>query len=124
MTYVLDSSAIIKAMKFPELADKIGKIIGDASLITTSICKQELLSVKSDKDNFVMQNILDAMQILEHTSLAAEYGAAIYRELQKKGTLINEFDILIAGICKANNAHLITFDKDFAKIKELQVTVL
>jgi len=124
MTYILDSSAIIKAFKHTELAEKIAKITGDAPLITTSICKQELLSVKGEKDQFVIRNVLDNMLILEHTSEAAEHGAEIYHELRKKGTLINNFDILIAGICKANNAHLITFDKDFAKIKDLQVTVL
>ncbi len=124
MTYILDSSAIIKAFKYPELAEKIAKITGDAPLITTSICKQELLSVKSEKDQFVIRNVLENMLILEHTSEAAEHGAEIYHELRKKGALINEFDILIAGICKANNAHLITYDKDFAKIKDLQVTVL
>jgi predicted nucleic acid-binding protein len=124
MTYVLDSSAIIKALKYAELADKMSKIMGDSPLVTTSICKQELLSVKNDKEQFVIKQLLDTMHVLEHTSKAAECGAEIYHELRKKGTLINEFDILIAGICKANHAHLITFDKDFAKIKDLQVTVL
>ncbi|MEM3154558.1 MAG: type II toxin-antitoxin system VapC family toxin [Candidatus Woesearchaeota archaeon] len=123
MTYVLDTSAIIKALKHPELADKLVKIT-DAPLIMTSVCKQELLSVRSDKEQYIIKQMLDTMQILDHTSKAAECGAEIYKELCKKGTLVNEFEILIAGICKANNAHLITFDKDFSKIKGLQVTVL
>lgn len=98
--------------------------MGEAPLTTTSICKQELLMVKTEKEQFTIKQLLDSMNVLEHTSLAADIGAAIWHDLRKKGNLINEFDILIAAICKANNAHLITFDKDFAKIKGLQVTVL
>lgn len=124
MTYVLDSSAIIKAMKYPEQAEKIEKLIGTNPLITTSICKHELLSVKNDKEKFIIKKILDSIQILDHTTEAAEQGAEIYRALRKKGETINEFDLLIAGICKANNAHLITYDKDFAKIKEIKTTIL
>ena len=124
MTNILDTSAIIKAMKSPALAEKIGAITGDSPLSTTSICKQELLMVRTDKEQFVVKHILDTMNIFEHTSLAADLGAEIWHDLRNKGTLIHEFDILIAAICKANNAHLITFDKDFVKIKDLQVTVL
>lgn len=42
-------------------------------------------------------------------------------ELREKYPGINNFDLMIAGICLANNVGIITKDDDFEKIEELNV---
>ncbi len=38
--------------------------------------------------------------------------------------MIGRSDIFIAGICLANDATIVTFDKDFGKIKGLKTLIL
>jgi len=53
---------------------------------------------------------------------AAKIGGEIYADLKKKGELINDADILIAGIVKAHNATLVTNNvKHFSRVQGLQI---
>lgn len=123
--YVLDSSAIIEAVNDEKQAEKIGRVLGDEPLVTTTICVHEVLAgASSDKNRFVFEKIVSSMQILEHTSDAARAGAEIQRELKRSGQMINPFDILIAAVCKSNYAQLVTFDNDFARVKGLKTIIL
>ena len=42
-----------------------------------------------------------------------------FSELRQKYGDLNEFDLMIAGICLTNDAELITQDEDFERIEEL-----
>ena len=53
------------------------------------------------------------MQILDLTFNACEEAAKIYKELKNKGTMVGEFDILIAAITRANQEELVTRDEHF-----------
>ena len=55
------------------------------------------------------------------SSAAALKSANIYKALKSSRKTINELDILIAGICEANDELLITFDNDFKRITDLKV---
>ena len=48
------------------------------------------------------------MQMLDLTFNACEEDAKIYKELKNKGTMVGEFDILIAAITRTNNEELVT----------------
>lgn len=123
--YVLDSSVLIELVEDHPRKEKIISFLDDAPLVTTSISMHEMLSGNlSEKKYFVFSSLFRGIQILDHTSDAARSGAEIERELARAGTKINRFDVLIAGICKSNNAHLVTLDNDFSKIKGLSVTVI
>ncbi len=122
--YVLDSSAFIEIANSTKRAQSLHVLTGDAPLAVTTITVHELLLTNNEKERFIINGLLTGLQIVEHDELAARNGAAIETQLVKEGKKINRADIFIAAICKANNAHLITVDKDFAKIKGLQVTVL
>lgn len=59
---------------------------------------------------------------MEASYEAARLGGEIYATLKKQGKLINEADILIASIVKANNAVLVTNDEEhFSRVKELKI---
>lgn len=123
--YILDSSILIEIINNTKRAELIHNTIGNLPVVTTSICLHEILSGNFNKqEKFIMENILSNIETLPHTQEAAQIGAEIFKELKEKGNNINEFDILIAGICKANNATLITLDKDFAKINNLNAKIL
>ena len=47
----------------------------------------------------------------------------MYRKLSESGRMINELDLLIAGISAANNEVLITRDKDFGKLKSDSIVI-
>src|SRR3989338_5031783 len=95
-------------------------MIAYAPPVTTSICAHEVLAgALFEKPGVVLDGLFSSMRILEHDARAARLGASIEQELRKKGTMINKLDILIAAICVVHNAELVTFDKDFSKIKNL-----
>ncbi len=118
--YVLDSSAIIEAVDDEKQAEKIARVTKDEPVVTTTICIHEILAgTITERDRFVLGKILSGMQILEHTVKSAHIGAQIQKDLEHVGKMINPYDILIAAVCKENNAELITFDKGFARVKGL-----
>lgn len=48
--------------------------------------------------------------------------AQVYAELRKKGTPVDDMDLLIAGVAIANNLALVTHNqKHFSKIKQLEL---
>lgn len=123
--YVLDSSILIEVLGQGPRAKQASEIVGEERCVTTSICMHEVLAgLFSERECFIVENILSTMQILVHDARAAKFGAVIAQDLTRTGTMINKFDILIAAICKAHDAELITLDKDFQKIKDLKVRVI
>ncbi|HLC19676.1 MAG TPA: type II toxin-antitoxin system VapC family toxin [Candidatus Nanoarchaeia archaeon] len=123
--YILDSSALIEVLEEHPKAEKIMELVGDAELVTTSLCVHEVLAgALSKKDRFVLEGVFSSMRILDHTMRAARVGATIQQELAESGTMINKFDVLIAAICKVNNGELVTLDRDFSKIKNFRVVVV
>ncbi len=123
--YVLDSSIIIELINDSERAKKIFAQFGEELLITTSISMHEVLAgVQTEKEKFIIYNLFSSIKILDHTPNAARDSAEIYKDMAKAGKMINPLDILIAGICKANSAALVTLDKDFEKIKAIKSVIL
>jgi predicted nucleic acid-binding protein len=105
--------------------EKLSALLGDAPLTTTTISIHELLAgARNQQDRFLLENLFQAMQILDHTAEAARFGARIEQELSRTGSRINDIDMLIAGICKAHTAELVTFDQGFSRIKGLRAHVL
>ena len=61
-------------------------------------------------------------QIIPLTEESVKISAEIYADLRKKGTPVDDIDILIAGVAIANNLVLITHNqKHFGKIKTLEL---
>lgn len=72
----------------------------------------------------LIEALLKTTKILEFTKQASDIFGQKYAELQKLGKQTQEFDLMIASICIAHNAILITRNKkDFSNIKELKFVV-
>ncbi len=65
-----------------------------------------------DKKEMLLE-FLDQFRVYGFTSKTAELCAEIYSKLRENGSLINELDIIMLGICAENHESIITSDKDF-----------
>jgi tRNA(fMet)-specific endonuclease VapC len=61
-------------------------------------------------------------QIISLTEESVKISTQIYADLRRKGTPVDDIDLLIAGVAIANNLVLITHNqKHFGKIKGLEL---
>lgn len=113
---VIDTSVLIEILKRTQQGIRAAEALGDEPLSITAITVHELLVGKADTK-------ID-LAILDYDARAATHSAAIERTLRGKGRMVNKADILIAGVCIANDATLATFDHDFTTIPGLDVKIL
>ncbi|HLC58092.1 MAG TPA: type II toxin-antitoxin system VapC family toxin [Candidatus Nanoarchaeia archaeon] len=111
----LDTTFIIDLLKKREEAYKKFQELKDRECATTLINIYELKIGAYRKlgggmtsgQLEVINNLMAFIKILPLDALAVEQAAKINAELMKKGELIDDLDILIGGICMANNCKLI-----------------
>jgi predicted nucleic acid-binding protein len=92
---------------------------GKENAAITILNKYELLRGRKFSEQQTLGKLMDGLNLYGIGNGEIVTSAEIYRALRTKGKLINEFDILIAGITVANNEKLVTNDKDFKEIKKL-----
>ena len=70
----------------------------------------------------LLREMLSVINILPFAEEEAKTSANIRADLEKKGTPIGAYDILIAGTALANNGVLVTRNtKEFKRVKKLQI---
>jgi tRNA(fMet)-specific endonuclease VapC len=123
---ILDTNALVALLKGVSEANEAFRRLEESNdePSTTIISAYELLrgayvSSNPEKNLAEVQELLSNMQILDLTLQACEEAAKIYRELRKKGRLIGENDVLIAGIVKASAGTLLTRDTHFKLVEGL-----
>ena len=131
MLYCLDTNIVIEIFrKNIEIAEKIKEL--EAQQVTMSLSPVVLcelfrgvyLAKNKTASLEQMQEFVAAIDIVEFSKNAAEIYGKKYAELQKHGKQTQEFDLMIASICIAHNAILITRNgKDFKHIKDLKYVV-
>lgn len=119
--FVLDTSILIELVDDSDKAPRIREKIGSEIAATTSITLHEVLQGATEKDKFIIKNLAHTMEILPFNQNDAEISSSIAQRLMKEGNMINDMDILIAGICMSNNATIVTLDKDFKRVSGLKV---
>ncbi len=117
---ILDTDILVALLKgAPQAVQKVTALEQSGEpLLTTIITAYELLkgayiSQRREENIGKVTDSLSSMQILDLSFNACQEAAKIYKELKEQGTLIGEFDILIAAIARANNQALITRDEHF-----------
>ena len=98
----------------------------DDQVATTIISAYELLrgayiSSEPERNLAEVRELLSNIEILDLTLQAAEEASKIYLDLRKKGCLIGENDVLIAGIAKAHANVVMTHDAHFKLIRAITV---
>ncbi len=99
---------------------------GSSPIYITSITAYELfkgagISANAKHNVGLVKEVLSNLHILELNSAASERAGDICSRLDSKGKEVGEFDILIAGICLANDVTLISNDEHFEKIDGLKI---
>ena len=126
----LDSSFIIDILRKKPDAVKLFDNIKKDSYFTAIINVYELMAgvyAAKDKNHEkhikILNEFLANIQVLQLDSISIEYSSKINEELSLKGQIIDDLDILIAGMCLSNNCNkIITKNtKHFSRIKGLEV---
>ena len=117
---IFDTNILIDALSGQEKAIKvIESYKGKESAAITILSKYELLRGKKFSEQQTMDDMIGGLNVYGLGEREIGECASIYRVLKAGGKLVDEFDILIAGIAVANNEKLVTNDADFKEIKKL-----
>lgn len=124
---VADTDVLIDALQGRDpAADRVTIGLETGSLATTSINAFELLSgAGTDRTRERVDRLLGALPILPCEEEAGRAAAEIRRVLDSAGTPIGMGDYLIAGICLARSAVLLTRNvAHFSRIADLRLDPL
>lgn len=126
MIYCLDTDILIEHFRGnEEIKERIESLTPDDKLGLVWLTVYEFfkgifISGKFQEEKF-LQKLVESCIILEPTYEAAKIGGEIYASLRKAGKVINDADILIASVVKANHAILVTNNEDhFSRIEGLK----
>jgi tRNA(fMet)-specific endonuclease VapC len=122
---ILDTSVVVDVSRKKQYAlDLIASYQEKEQISTTIITQYEMLRGTPEPYLSYITNLLNKFVILDFGGDALDETVKIYKKLKEKGTLINELDIIIAGIAATNNQTLITKDQDFLNLKNEKIIVL
>jgi predicted nucleic acid-binding protein len=122
---IFDTSVIIDASRRKKYAmDLIETYSGKELIATTIITKYEMLRGATKQNIGFISELLQRFIIFDFGEDAVDETIKAYKSLSEKGKMINELDLIIAGIAAANNETLITKDKDFLNFESNKITVL
>ncbi len=123
---VLDSDFLIALLrKNPEVLGKLGELTArDEPTATTVFNAHEVLrgAMETKHNAEVTARFLRSLRILPYDFEAMRHALDVINDLKRKGTPIGLFDELVAGICRAANATIVTRNiKHFSCVPGLRV---
>jgi tRNA(fMet)-specific endonuclease VapC len=122
---IFDSSIVIDALrKKKSVMDLIESYAEKERIAITVISKYEILRGTIEKDISLVSELLSQFVIFDLEDSGIREAVKSYKRLAEKGKLVNDLDVLIAGIASANNETLITKDKDFLSFENVKIIVL
>ncbi|MBI2662359.1 type II toxin-antitoxin system VapC family toxin [Candidatus Woesearchaeota archaeon] len=125
---ILDTSFLIDLIKNKENAFQKAKILDNSSppLRTTSISifelRQGIEDINESKKKEKIEQLLNALGLLNFDLESAKIAGTIFAELERKGEIIEAEDCMIAGIAIHHNEPILTRNsKHFQRIKGLKL---
>jgi predicted nucleic acid-binding protein len=122
---LLDTSVIID---FLASKQKVVALVKDTlkkeEAKTTTITEYELLRHKSRIRKQAAELFLSGATVYSFDREAARKAAALFVELQNSGRMVNENDLLIAGISLANKEVLLTRDQKLANVDKVNIRLV
>ena len=116
---LVDTSIIIDFIAGNEkTVSSIQALLAEGEIKTTSITEYELLRHKSKLKRQLAEDFLSELTIYPFDEGAAREAAMLFIELQTKGKMLNQNDLLIAGIAMAHGEVLLTRDQKLANINK------
>ncbi len=111
----------------PAVRDRVAAYLDDYDCLNMSILTYyEIQSGLAYRDNANLlsdfQQFADLNRVFPLTREAANTSARWYAQLRKRGRLIDDVDLLIAGIAETNDLLIVTHNRShFDRIPELEV---
>ena len=124
MTF-LDTSVIIDFLAGDlKIVSIIKEILSKEDIKTTTITEYELLRHKTKIKKQAAERFLSGVIVCSFDRDAAKKAALLFQELHDAGRMINENDLLIAGISMVHDEILLTRDKKLASIGKDKITTV
>jgi predicted nucleic acid-binding protein len=121
----IDTSVIIDFLAGDEqIVSAIQALTKKETIRTTTITEYELLKHRKELKRDIAEKFLSAITVCPLDRASAKQAALLFERLSKDGTMINENDLLIAGITLAKGEVLLTRDKKFAHLKEASIQII
>ncbi|MDE1850736.1 MAG: PIN domain-containing protein [Candidatus Micrarchaeota archaeon] len=122
---VLDTSILIHYLHGNErIVSIVDSYLSSEKVSITCINEYELLKGSNLADLELLNGFIATFNVYWMTPRSVEFASGIYKKLKGRGKLIDDADILIAGITFANGEILLTSDKDFEQIGSKQIKFL
>ena len=118
---VLDTNVIIDYLIGKEDVVREVNSYRTNELCTTFVNEYELLKNASRK---IMEDVIQNIRVYHSNDLSARAAANAYQELKLSGKMMSDNDLLIFGICVANDEVLITQDKAFAYLGSRNIKIM
>ncbi len=125
--YMLDTNICIYILKQrPEKVIQKFQILRPKAIYLSSVVCFELeygaLQRGSQKSRMALDSFLDPLTVVGFDQKAATVAATIRYDLQKKGTPIGSFDLLIAAHAISEDAVLVTNNySEFSRVTDLEI---
>ncbi len=124
MTF-LDTSVIIDFLAGDQkIVDLVKEIFNKEDIKTTTITEYELLRHKTKIKKQAAERFLSGVIVSSFDRDAAKKAAELFQELQDAGRMVNENDLLIAGIALAHDEILLTRDQKLATIGKDKIRIV
>ena len=130
MTLLLDTSILIGMQrKEKEIIEKLNELkkihFQPASISFISYFEFYYgLIEKSIKNRQVMMDFINKFNCLKASSITAEILAELKNKYEKKGIVIGLADLIVASQAKENNMLLVSTDKTFEKIDDINKIII
>jgi predicted nucleic acid-binding protein len=118
---VLDTNVIIDFLDGKEkvVSAVSGYIASELSM--TFVNEYELLKYHRRGK---LEEALENLRVYHSSEAAIKASVNAYRHLKSKGTMISDSDLLIFGVCAANNETLLTQDRAFESLHNESIIVI
>jgi len=121
----IDTSVIVDFLAGDEkIVSLLQELAQKEEIKTTTITEYELLKHKSEFKRQLAEKVLSALIICPFDRSSARQAALLFERLSKIGKMINENDLLIAGISLSNNEVLFTRDQKFGDMDDANIKII
>ena len=108
-----------------DVKEKVNERISGDQASTTIISHYELLKgAESREEQTTVANVLSNLRIYALDSASVTESSSLFRMLKKKGKMIPEQDIMVAGLVISRKETLITRDRHFKEIGNLELILI
>jgi predicted nucleic acid-binding protein len=76
---------------------------------------------RREQNRRILSTLLQQIRIWPLEPAMAVFYAQVYHELKSRGRVLSQVDMILAAMSRSSNATLVTSDRDFAALSDVQV---